>query len=111
MPCSRAISSMRAVDLGLRGLEALLRRHGLEQQRLAHLALGLGPPGDAPLVHARVQLLVRHQRGELLVRVREPLREPAVHQPRRHLEGGALDQRVEQRAAQRLLRAPLAALP
>ena len=57
---------------------------------------------DAPLVQARVQLFVRQHGLELLVRAREPLREAALDEAGRHLEGRALDQRVEQRAAQRL---------
>src|SRR4030095_5763053 len=97
-------------DVRARGFEAFLRGHGLEQQRLAHLALRVGTPRDAPLVHPLVQLLVRHHRTELVVRVREPPREPAIDEPGRNLERRALDQRVEQRAAQRLLRAPLAPL-
>src|SRR5262245_29283959 len=87
------------LDLGRSRRDRLGPRQRLEQQRLAHLALGARSPLLAPLGELAVQGRLRHLALEAVSRVVELACERALPHPGRHLEGGALDQRVEERAA------------
>src|SRR5208337_511965 len=83
-------------------------RDGFEEQRFAGLALRHGAPFLVPTGKLGMQRVMRHGALQLAVGGVQPALEPPFHETCGEVEGGAFNQRVEDRALECRLRLALA---